>query len=156
MKKKSIAFLIISIIFITISPPIHCQSNENNFGDLTIIISGLRSDSRNVQIGLFNSKDSWNNKKDKFKGAEIKLNENNKNLVIVETPFFLTDGDPYQIYLKEMPNGIMRLTDMGHTMMHFSYENEVDKFREWTRGKYFIKYYQSHQSVKIVTNFLLK
>lgn len=69
--------------------------------------------------------------------AEIHLNEKNKNLVIVETPFFFPDGDPYQIFLKEMPNGIIRLTDMGHTLMHLSYENEVDKFREGTRGKIF-------------------
>lgn len=66
--------------------------------------------------------------------AEIKLIEKNKNLVIVETPFNFPDGDPYQIYLKEMPNGIVRLTDMGHTFMHLSYDNDVDKFREGTRG----------------------
>jgi len=69
--------------------------------------------------------------------AEIHLKEKNKSLVIVETPFFFPDGDPYQIYLKEMPNGIMRITDMGHTFMHLSYENEVYKFREGTRGKIF-------------------
>ena len=69
--------------------------------------------------------------------AEIHLNDRNKKLIIVETPFFFPDGDPYQIYLKEMPNGIIWLTDMGHTIMHLSYENEVDKFREGTRGKLF-------------------
>ncbi|MCX6327207.1 MAG: DUF1828 domain-containing protein [Bacteroidia bacterium] len=69
--------------------------------------------------------------------AEIHLKERNKNLIVVETPFFFPDGDPYQIYLKEMPNGIIRLSDMGHTFMHLSYENEVDKFREGTRGKIF-------------------
>jgi hypothetical protein len=69
--------------------------------------------------------------------AEIHLKEKNKSLVIVETPFFFPDGDPYQIYLKEMPNGIIRLSDMGHTLMHLSYENEVDKFREGTRGNIF-------------------
>jgi Domain of unknown function DUF1828 len=30
-----------------------------------------------------------------------------------------------------------RTSDMGHTFMHLSYENEVDKFREGTRGKIF-------------------
>jgi hypothetical protein len=69
--------------------------------------------------------------------AEIKLIEKNINLVIVETPFYFPDGDPYQIYLKEMPNGIIRLTDMGHTFMHLSYENDIDKFREGTRGNIF-------------------
>ena len=36
-----------------------------------------------------------------------------------------------------MPGGIIRLTDMGHTMMHVSYDNEIDKLREGTRGKIF-------------------
>lgn len=66
--------------------------------------------------------------------SEIKILSKNKSLAIVETPFFFPDGDPYQIYIKEMPGGIIRLTDMGHTMMQLSYENDVDKFREGTRG----------------------
>lgn len=69
--------------------------------------------------------------------AEIKLKEKNGQLLAVDTPFFFADGDPYQIYIKEMPGGIMRLTDLGHTMMHLSYENDTDKFREGTRGKLF-------------------
>jgi hypothetical protein len=36
-----------------------------------------------------------------------------------------------------MPGGIIRLTDMGHTMMYLSYENNIDKFREGTNGKMF-------------------
>jgi ribosomal protein S8 len=67
--------------------------------------------------------------------AEIKLRTKNENLILVETPFYFADGDPYQIYIKEMPGGIIRLSDMGHTMMHLSYENNVDKFREGTREK---------------------
>ena len=69
--------------------------------------------------------------------AEIKIRQKNSKLAQIETPFFFADGDPYLIYLKEMPGGIMRLTDMGHTMMHLSYDNDVDKFREGTRGKIF-------------------
>ena len=69
--------------------------------------------------------------------AEVKIRPKNDKLALIETPFFFSDGDPYQIYLKEMPGGIIRLTDMGHTMMHLSYENEIDKFREGTRGKLF-------------------
>lgn len=66
--------------------------------------------------------------------SEIRLVKKNKSLLRVETPFYFSDGDPYQIYIKEMPGGIMRLTDMGHTMMQLSYENDVDKFRVGTRG----------------------
>ncbi len=66
--------------------------------------------------------------------SEIRIVSKNEKLLRVETPFYFADGDPYQIYIKEMPGGILRLTDMGHTMMHLSYENDVDKFRQGTRG----------------------
>ncbi len=69
--------------------------------------------------------------------AEVNVREKNGKLLAIETPFFFADGDPYQIYIKELPGGILRLTDMGHTLMHLSYENDIDKFREGTRGKLF-------------------
>lgn len=69
--------------------------------------------------------------------AEVKIRPKNGELFAIETPFFFADGDPYQIYIKEMPGGVMRLTDMGHTMMHLSYDNDIDKLREGTRGKIF-------------------
>jgi hypothetical protein len=69
--------------------------------------------------------------------AEVKIRPGKGELLSIETPFYFADGDPYQIYIKEMPGGIIRLTDMGHTMMHLSYDNDVDKFREGTLGKLF-------------------
>ena len=69
--------------------------------------------------------------------AEVKIRAKNSKLLAIDTPFFFADGDPYQIYIKEMPGGVIRLTDMGHTMMHLSYENDIDKFREGTRGDIF-------------------
>ncbi len=66
--------------------------------------------------------------------AEVKIRAKNEKLLIVETPLYFSDGDQYQIYIKEMPGGILRLLDMGHTMMHLSYENDIDKFRQGTRG----------------------
>lgn len=69
--------------------------------------------------------------------AEVRIRPRNENLLVVDTPFYFADGDPYQIYIKEMPGGILRLSDMGHTMMHLSYENDIDKFREGTRGNIF-------------------
>jgi len=65
--------------------------------------------------------------------AEIKLIQKNKTLIRVETPFCFPDGDPYQIYFKELPGGNIRISDMGHTLMHLSYENDTAKFREGTR-----------------------
>lgn len=69
--------------------------------------------------------------------SEIKVESKNDKLLRVETLFYFSDGDPYQIFIKEMPGGIMRLTDMGHTLMHLSYDNDVDRFREGTRGSLF-------------------
>lgn len=69
--------------------------------------------------------------------AEVNVRSTNGNLVAIDTPFYFADGDPYQLYIREMPGGVLRLTDMGHTMMHLSYENDVDKFREGTRGRLF-------------------
>lgn len=69
--------------------------------------------------------------------AEVRIRTKSDKLLSIETPFYFADGDPHQIYLREMPGGIVRLTDMGHTMMHLSYDNDIDKFKEGTRGKIF-------------------
>jgi hypothetical protein len=69
--------------------------------------------------------------------AEVNVRQKNDTLLSIETPFFFADGDPYQIYIKELAGGLIRLTDMGHTMMHLSYENDLEKLREGTRGKLF-------------------
>ena len=68
--------------------------------------------------------------------ADVKLIKRNGRIV-VKTPFSFPDGDPYLIYMTEQPGGAIRLSDAGHTMMHLSYENDVDKFRQGTRGKLF-------------------
>lgn len=85
--------------------------------------------------------------------AEIQLLEKSGGLILIETPFYFPDGDPYQIYLKEMPGGIIRLTDMGHTLMHLSYENDVSKFREGTRGKIFEQIKAEHDLLEDAGEF---
>lgn len=69
--------------------------------------------------------------------TEVNLYEKGDNLLFVETPFTFGDGDTYSIFLKQLSSGGVRITDCGHTMMHLSYENDIDKFREGTRGKIF-------------------
>tara|TARA_R110002020_G_scaffold362277_1_gene574653 strand:+ start:1447 stop:2235 length:789 start_codon:yes stop_codon:yes gene_type:complete len=66
--------------------------------------------------------------------ADIKVSKKNDKLIRVETPFYFSDGDPYQIYLAEIETGGFRVTDMGHTLMQMSYENDIDLFRKGTRG----------------------
>ncbi|UJH92724.1 DUF1828 domain-containing protein [Antarcticibacterium sp. 1MA-6-2] len=69
--------------------------------------------------------------------TDVNIIQKNDHLLMIDTPFYFSDGDPYQIYIKEMPAGVIRLTDMGHTLMHLSYENDINKFRDGTRGKLF-------------------
>ncbi len=68
--------------------------------------------------------------------ANVTVHRKNNNLLFVETPFTFPDGDTYCIYLQELTGGI-RITDCGHTLMHLSYEMDIDKLREKTRGRIF-------------------
>jgi hypothetical protein len=70
--------------------------------------------------------------------AQIQIRQKTANLLAIDTPFTFSDGDQYQLYIKElMPAGLLRITDNGHTMMHLSYENDIKDFREGTRGRLF-------------------
>lgn len=69
--------------------------------------------------------------------ADVNVVERGEGLLFVSTPFSFADGDAYSIYLKSLPTGGFRISDMGGTLMHLSYENDIDKFREGTRGKIF-------------------
>jgi hypothetical protein len=67
--------------------------------------------------------------------ADVRLHERPDGRLRVDTPFLLPDGDRYSIYLQRLPSGGMRLTDAGQTLMHLSYEMDVDNLREGVRGR---------------------
>ena len=69
--------------------------------------------------------------------GEVQIRTTRQGYLQILTPFTFTDGDTFQVYLREMPGGSVRLTDYGHTLMHLSYENDLAKFHEGTRGKLF-------------------
>jgi hypothetical protein len=69
--------------------------------------------------------------------ADVQLVQKQEDLLMLQTPFSFADGDLYQIYLKELPSGSLRMTDCGHTLMRLSYENDIDKLQEGSRGKVF-------------------
>ncbi|NTV60655.1 MAG: DUF1828 domain-containing protein [Chlorobiaceae bacterium] len=71
--------------------------------------------------------------------SEVHVREKTPDILAVDTPFTFPDGDQYQLYIKILPGGILRLSDMGHTLMHLSYEHDIDKLREGTRGLLFEK-----------------
>ena len=54
--------------------------------------------------------------------------------LMLRTHFEFPDGDRYPIHLSEAASGGFRLSDRGHTLMHISYEHDVDSFVDGTRG----------------------
>ena len=54
--------------------------------------------------------------------------------LMLRTHFKFPDGDGYPFHLTEAPSGGLRLSDHGHTLMHVSYEHDVDAFLNGTRG----------------------
>lgn len=66
--------------------------------------------------------------------ARIRLHHRASGMVMLETPFTYPDGDQYPIYLTDTATGGLRVSDGGHTLMHLSYENDVDKFFEGSRA----------------------
>jgi len=65
--------------------------------------------------------------------ANVSLVSRSNNKLMLKTPFHYPDGDHYPIYLEETGTGGLRISDGGHTLMHLSYENDIDKFFEGTR-----------------------
>lgn len=54
--------------------------------------------------------------------------------LMLRTHFRFPDGDHYPIHLSDAPPGGLRLSDRGHTLMHISYEHDIDSFMDGTRG----------------------
>ena len=69
--------------------------------------------------------------------TNVVVRERPDGRIYVGTPFKFADGDSFSIYLERLSSGGYRITDLGSTMMHLSYEQDVDKLRDGTRGKVF-------------------
>ena len=69
--------------------------------------------------------------------GEVRLRTTPQGFTQIITPLTFSDGDVFQVYLDEGSAGSVRLTDYGHTFMHLSYENDISKLREGTRGRLF-------------------
>ena len=54
--------------------------------------------------------------------------------LMLRTNFEFPDGDRFPIHLSRADSGAIRLSDHGHTLMHISYEHDVDSFLDGTRG----------------------
>lgn len=66
--------------------------------------------------------------------GEVRLHPLEEGLWAISSPFTFPDGDSISLYLQNRDQGGWRVTDLGHTWMELSYENDVEKFRKGTRG----------------------
>ena len=66
--------------------------------------------------------------------ADIRITKEKNDFWNVETPFYFSDGDSYQIYLQPLEDKKFRITDAGHTYMQLSYESDITAIqKEGTR-----------------------
>ena len=66
--------------------------------------------------------------------AHVRVHRRHDDVLMLESPFTFPDGDHYPIHLSETPGGAVRLSDRGHTLMHVSYEHDVDSLYEGARA----------------------
>ena len=66
--------------------------------------------------------------------ANVSIHRRHDDVLMLESPFTFPDGDHYPIYISETAAGGVRLSDRGHTLMHVSYDHDVDLFYEGARA----------------------
>ena len=54
---------------------------------------------------------------------------------MLESHFEFPDGDSYPMHISKTSAGEIRLSDRGHTLMHMSYDVDVDSCMKGTRGE---------------------
>lgn len=65
---------------------------------------------------------------------DIRVEQRPDGALMLRTHFEFPDGDRFPIYLSAATSDRLRLSDRGHTLMHISYEHDIDSFMEGTRG----------------------
>lgn len=58
---------------------------------------------------------------------EVRIEEIEQGILFVHTPLHFADGDEYQIYLRLLPSGSVRVSDFGHTLMQLSYDIDIEE-----------------------------
>ena len=66
---------------------------------------------------------------------EVHITKRPDGAVMLRTHFEFPDGDRFPIHVSELGAGGLRLSDQGHTLMHISYDHDIDSFLEGTRGQ---------------------
>lgn len=65
---------------------------------------------------------------------DVSIDRRPDGALMLRTQFQFPDGDGFPIHLSDAPAGGLRLSDGGHTLMHISYDHDVDAYMEGTRG----------------------
>jgi len=65
---------------------------------------------------------------------DVKLLERPDGELMLHTHFEFPDGDNFPIYVAASGGGV-RLSDRGHTLMHISYDHDIDAFLKGSRGQ---------------------
>lgn len=67
--------------------------------------------------------------------ADVQLTTRPDGALLLRTHFEFPDGDRFPIHVSDAGVGGVRLSDRGHTLMHISYDHDVDAFLDGTRGQ---------------------
>ena len=65
---------------------------------------------------------------------DVRVDRRPDGALMLRTHFAFPDGDRYPIHLSQAASGGLRLSDRGHTLMHISYEHDIDAYMDGTRG----------------------
>ncbi len=87
MKISVVSILMVLNLIFTLTFAQDTPKDNKTTGDLNVIIEGLKNDNGTVQIGLFNSKESWEGKTEKFKGAIIRIKGKKAEWKIENIPY---------------------------------------------------------------------
>ena len=66
--------------------------------------------------------------------TDVQIRTRPDGVIMLDTPFSFPDGDRYPIYMSDTPAGGIQLSDRGHTLMHISYEQDIDSFTHGARA----------------------
>ena len=69
--------------------------------------------------------------------SEVRVIRRPDGKLMLHTGFTFPDGDRFPIHVLETPTNRVRLSDLGHTLMHISYDHDIDLFLLGTRRQLF-------------------
>lgn len=64
---------------------------------------------------------------------DVRLTRRRDGALMLRTRFEFPDGDRFPIHVSETGSDGVRISDCGHTLMHLSYDHDLDAFLAGTR-----------------------